>query len=148
MKRSSDSKHHCRSPTPMLNGCDLTPSTRTQSYEQEYSYSYLTASMRNPSTPSPATPLKAFDKEPGHIHSRYRQNMCIRLWHAPRISRKFAGEWKLFFQCHGRDENRGGYHPALVPLFSRHLGMHLSQGGYAKRCPSSWVIHSCLPFCV
>jgi len=49
MKRSGDSTHHCRSPTPTLNGCDLTPSTRTQSFEQEYSY--LTASKRHPSTP-------------------------------------------------------------------------------------------------
>ena len=48
MKRSGDSTHNCRSPTPMLSGCDLTPSTRTQSSERKYSY--LMASRRNPST--------------------------------------------------------------------------------------------------
>jgi len=37
MKRSGDSTHHCRSPTPTLNGCALTPSTEKQSSEQEYS---------------------------------------------------------------------------------------------------------------
>ena len=49
MKRSGDSTHHCRSPTPTLNGCELTPSTWTQSSEQECSY--LTASKRRLSTP-------------------------------------------------------------------------------------------------
>jgi len=62
MKRSSDSTHHCRSPTPTLNGCDLTPSTRTQSSEQEYSYSCLTASMRNPSTPYSRNTPQSFSK--------------------------------------------------------------------------------------
>jgi len=50
--------------------------------------------------------------------------MCIRLWHAPRISRKFAGEWKFVLECYGHNENRTGYHPALVPLFSLHVGIH------------------------
>jgi len=146
MKRSGDSTHHCRSPTPTVNGCDSTPSTRTQSSEQECGY--LTASMwgtRQHRTP--ATPLKAFHEEPGHILSRNRQQMCIRLLHAPRNSRKFAGEWQFVRLCYGRDENRRGYHPALVQLFPRHLGIHSSLGGLAKGCPSSRFIHSCLPFC-
>jgi len=62
MKRSSDSTHHCWTPTPTLNACDLTPSTRTQSSEQVYSY--LTASKRHPSTPYSHNPLKAFHEEP------------------------------------------------------------------------------------
>jgi len=41
--------HHYESPTPSLNGCELTLSTGTQSSGQEYSY--LTASKRHPSTP-------------------------------------------------------------------------------------------------
>ena len=45
--KSGDSTHHCRSPTPKLNGCDLPPSTRTQFSEQEYSY--LTVSKRHQS---------------------------------------------------------------------------------------------------
>jgi len=35
MKRSCDSTHHCSSPTPTLNSCDLNTSTRKQSSEQE-----------------------------------------------------------------------------------------------------------------
>jgi len=45
--KSGDSTCHCWSPTPTLNGCDLTQ--KTQSSEQEYSY--LTASKRHPSNP-------------------------------------------------------------------------------------------------
>ena len=52
--------------------------------------------------------------------------MCIRLWHDPRISRKFAGECKFVLWCYGRDENRIGNHPALIQLFSRHLVIHSS----------------------
>jgi len=45
MERSDDNTNHCRGPTP----CDLTPSSRAQSSEQESSY--LTASKRHPSIP-------------------------------------------------------------------------------------------------
>ena len=37
IKRSGDNAHPCRSPTPTVNGCGLTPPTRTQLPEQEYS---------------------------------------------------------------------------------------------------------------
>ena len=43
--------------------------------------------------------------------------MCIRLWHVPKISRKFVGEWNFVLLCYGHVENRTGYHPALVQLF-------------------------------
>ena len=43
--------------------------------------------------------------------------MCIRLWHVPKISRKFVGEWNFVLLCYSHDENRTGYHPALVQLF-------------------------------
>jgi len=36
MKRSGDSTHPCQSPTPTVNGRDLTLTTRTQTSEQEY----------------------------------------------------------------------------------------------------------------
>ena len=52
--------------------------------------------------------------------------MCIRLWQAPRNSRKFAGVLKFGLWCYGRDKIRTGYHPVVVQLFSRHLGMHSS----------------------
>jgi len=38
MKRSGESTHLCRSPTPMVNGRDLTLLTRTQTSDEEYSY--------------------------------------------------------------------------------------------------------------
>ena len=90
--KSGDSTHHCRSPTPKLNSCDLPPSTRTQFSEQEYSY--LTASKRHQSTPYSHNNHRTFREELGNILSvlsRGRQNMSILLWHAPRISRKFTG---------------------------------------------------------
>ena len=43
--------------------------------------------------------------------------MCKRFWHTPKISQKFVGEWKFGLYCYGQDENRTGYHPALVHLF-------------------------------
>jgi len=36
---------------------------------------------------------KAFHEEPGHILSRCRQKMCIRLWHTPKHGRR-----KVFYQ--------------------------------------------------
>ena len=57
--------HHCRSPTPKLNDCELTTSTETQSSDQEYSY--LTTSKRHPSTlysHFPQHPPKLFTRNP------------------------------------------------------------------------------------
>jgi len=36
VKRSGGSAHHCQSPTPAANGCDLTAPTRTHTSEQQY----------------------------------------------------------------------------------------------------------------
>ena len=44
---------------------------------------------------TPATMHKYFHKEPGCMLSRGLQSMCRRLWHTPKISQKFAGEWNL-----------------------------------------------------
>ena len=49
MKRSGDSTHPCRNPTPTVNGHDLTLTTRKPTSEQEYSD--LPASNSRPSTP-------------------------------------------------------------------------------------------------
>ena len=66
MKRSCDSTHHCSSPTPTLNSCDLNTSTRKQSSEQEYSY--LTARKRHSSIPyshnTPENHPKLFTRNP------------------------------------------------------------------------------------
>jgi len=90
MKWSGDSTHPCRSPTPTVNGRDLTFLTWTQTSEQEYSD--LTASNRRPSTPYSRNTPKAFHEESGRMLSRGRQNMCRRFWHTPNISQKFAAE--------------------------------------------------------
>jgi len=49
MKRSGNSTHPCRNPTPTANGRDLTIPRGTQTPEKEYSD--LRASNRRPSTP-------------------------------------------------------------------------------------------------
>jgi len=58
MKKSGDNTHLCKSTTPTVNGCDLTPST--QQAEQECSD--LTVSNIESSTPH--TPQKFFSGEP------------------------------------------------------------------------------------
>jgi len=74
MKRNGDSIHPCRSATPTVNDFDLTPSTRTQTSEQEYSD--LTASNRRRQQHAPAATLhKVYHDEPGRMLSRGRQNM-------------------------------------------------------------------------
>jgi len=85
MKRSGDSTHPSWSPAQIVNSCDLTPPTRTQTSEQEYSD--LTASNRRLSRPYSRNPPKAFHEEPGRVLPRGRKNMCRRLWHTPKISR-------------------------------------------------------------
>jgi len=61
MKRSDDSTYpYYRSPTPTLNGRDLTLPTRTQRSEQKYSD--LAASNRRPSTPYSRKTPQSFSK--------------------------------------------------------------------------------------
>ena len=133
MKRCGDSTHHCRIPTLTMNGCDLAPSTRTQSSEQEYSY--LTASKtRDPSTSYSRNTPKAFRKERGHLLSRGRQNICIRLWQAEqslRISRNLLESGNLFCSATGATKTAMGvlqlcfYYFALS--FFNELGIHFSR---------------------
>ena len=89
MKRSGDNTHRCRSPTPTVNGRDLTSPTQTRTSEQEYSD--LAASNSRPPTPTAATLPKAFHEEPGRMLSRGQQSICGPLWHIPNLSQKFAG---------------------------------------------------------
>jgi len=74
---------HC--PTPTLNGCDLTPSTGTQSSEQENSY--LTPSKRHTSTSSSHNTTQSFSRgtRPYTFPTSTKQ-VHTRLGHAPRIS--------------------------------------------------------------
>ena len=102
MKRSGDSTHHFRGPTPTLNGCELTPSTWAQSFEQDYSY--LTASKRHPSAPYSHNNPQSFSRVTRpYTFPRSTKHVCS-LWHAPRISRKFAGEWKFDLYCYGHNK--------------------------------------------
>jgi len=63
MKRSCGGKevvaHPCRSPAHTVNGCDLTPSTRTQTSKKEYE---LTASDRLQSTPYSRNTAQSFSR--------------------------------------------------------------------------------------
>jgi len=93
MKRSGDSTHLCRSPTPTMDGCDLTPPTQTQTSEQEYSD--LTANNKRQSTQYSRNTSQSFSRGTRCMLSRGRKNMCRRLWCTPMISRKFTGEWKF-----------------------------------------------------
>ena len=113
MTRNGDSTHPCRSSTPTVNGHDLTLPTQTS--EQEYRD--LTASNRRPSTRTHGKLLKTFHKEPSRMLSRGRQIMCRRFQHTPKISQKFAGEWKCGVYCYARDENRTAYHSTLIQIF-------------------------------
>ena len=91
IKRRGDSTNHCRSLTLTVNGCDLTLPTRTQMSEQEYNDLTVKGCDQHRTH---ATLAKAFPEELSRILSRGRPNMCRRLWHTPKICRKFAGEWK------------------------------------------------------
>ena len=84
-KRNGDNTHHCRSPTPALNGCDLTSPTLTQTSEQQYSDLKLTVSNWWPSTPYSRNTPKYFHEEPRRMFSRGRQSMPKRFGILPRF---------------------------------------------------------------
>jgi len=65
MKRSGDSTHPCRSPTPTVNSFELISSTRTQSSNRSTETRRPVTGGRQQRTP--ATPTKAFNEEPGLI---------------------------------------------------------------------------------
>ena len=96
--------------TPTVNGCDLTPSTRTETSEQEYSD--LTASNRRPSTLPPAFLVV------------YRT--CVIIFGIlPRFLKNFLESESLVCRATARTKTRTGYHPAFVQIlsgtiFSRH----------------------------
>ena len=147
MNTSSDSTHHCRNPTPTLDGCDLTLLTRTQSSEQEYSY--LTASKRHPSTPcSRNTPLSFSHVEPGHILNRGGQNI---VYTSLAYSKNFSKIcWRVEI-CSGALRPRRKQHWVSSSfgsiIFATSWYTYFLRGE-AKRYPGSWFIHSCFPFCV
>jgi len=51
----------------------------------------------------------------------------------------------LFYMCYGSNENRTGYHPVLVQLFSWYHGMHSS---WETKQRDSAVVGSFTPVCL
>ena len=146
MKRGGDSTHHCRSPTPTLNGCDLTPSTWSQSFEQEYSY--LTASKRHPSTPyshiipqsfSWGTQPYAFPRSTKHVHTSLAcsQDFWKICWGVGLWSIVLRPRWKPHWvlSSFGSNTFATSWHTLFL-------------GNFVKRCRGSWFIHPCLPLCM
>jgi len=78
------------SPTHTVNGCDLSPLTRTQKSEQEHSDFAVSNKRRQHWTPT--TLSKAFPLEQSRLFTRCWQNTCRHLWNISKISRKFVGE--------------------------------------------------------
>ena len=79
--------------------------------------------MRHPVTPYSRNTPQSFSQEPGYIFSRDRQSMCYVFGMLPGFVEKLLGSGNLFCSVTAATKT-GGYHPALVPLFSRHLGIH------------------------
>jgi len=145
MKRC-DSTHHCRSSTPTLNGCELTPSTGTQSSEQEYNY--LMVSKGHPSTPycTPTTPPKLFTRNPAIYFPEVDKTWVYKSLACSQDFLKIC--WRVEIRSvvlrprqksHWVSSSIG----SIIFAASRHT---LLLAGLAKRCRVSWFIHSCLPF--
>jgi len=144
MKRSGDSTHH--SPTPTLNDFDFTLSTGTQSSEQKYSY--LTASKRHPSTPySRNTPESFSRRTRPYIFPRSTKNVYTSLACSQDFLKILLENGNLF--CSATAATKSGWvSPSIGSNIFAASWHTLFLGGYAKRCPGSWFIHSCLPFCL
>ena len=111
-----------RSPTPTMNSGDLTLPTRTQTSEQEYSD--LAAINRRPSTSYSGNTPRNFTRGTHSNTFSGQQDKSRRLWHIPRISRKFGGEWKLAYSAMGGTKTAlDSFQLCLIMswhLFSRH----------------------------
>ena len=95
--------------------------------EQEYSDLTLTDGRQHH---TPATLPKVFHEEPGHALSRLRQNMCIRLLHTPKISRKLL-ESGILFCCAKAAKTALGtiklWFNYFPPSFYKALDVHFSR---------------------
>jgi len=94
--------------------CSILPLTCSKlpwaSWETQH-LNLFTAGFRYPRQHRTPTTPQAFHEERDLALSPGRQNICIRLWHAPRISRKFGGDCTLV--CHA---------PAIRFEYSHHIG--------------------------
>ena len=64
-----------------------------------------------------ANPSKVDSEELSHMLFQDRQTMQRDLCHTPKISRRFASEWRLGPWCCDPDENCTDHYPVLIPLF-------------------------------
>jgi len=114
MKRSGDSTHPCRSPTPAMNGRDFILPKRKQTPEREYSD--LAASNRRPSTPwSRNTPQSFLQGTRLYGFSRSTKYVKTSLAYSEDFS-KFCWRVKCGLYCYGLDHNRTGCHSGLIQL--------------------------------
>jgi len=145
MKRIGDSTHHCRSPTPKLNGCDLAPSTRTQFSEQEYSY--LTTNKRHVPTPTPATPPKFFTRNPA-IYFPEDDKTYVHVFDMfPGLLENLLESGNLFYSATAATKITLGIIQLCFNYFRSALA-HTLPGRLSNEMPGSWFIHSCLPVCI
>ena len=64
-----------------------------------------------------AKPSKVYPEKLGDMLFQDRQSMQKDLCHTPKISRRFASEWRSGPWCCAPYENRTGCPPVLIPLF-------------------------------
>ena len=60
---------------------------------------------------------RAYVEEPGHMAFLSQRKMRKNFLHTPRISQRFASEWKFGSWCYDLDKNHIGHLPTLIPLF-------------------------------
>jgi len=75
-----------------VNGCNLTPSTCTPIVNgNTVTWRPVTDGLQHHRLLLPVCHTPQSFSRPSHVLSWGRQNTCIRLWHVPKISRKFVG---------------------------------------------------------
>jgi len=96
---------------------------------------------------NPVTLHGVFHEEPSRMLSRGRQNTRGHIWQIPKISRKFAGEWRFGLWRYGQDENHTWYPLALVQLFLFFKAFDTHFSREAKEREALYLVHTLLsPF--
>ena len=140
MKRSGDSTHHCRSPTPTLNGCDLSPSTEKQSSEQECTWRPARGTRQHR---TPTTPPKLFTRNPA-IYFPEVDKACVEVFGMlPGFLENMLESGNLICTAMATTKPHwvSSKFGSIIFAASWHT---LFLGGLAKRCRGSWFIHSFL----
>ena len=134
MRRSGNSAHPCRSPTPAVK---FLISLRRHGHKRPsintVAWWPVTGDCQHHCTPTAL--LKAFHKEPGCKLSRGRQTMCRCIWHIPKISQNFMGSEIVVCSATARTKSALG----VILLISAFQGIILLIPGYH---PPHWVSSS------